>query len=208
MDQLAFYVNETLSDSDRRHVERHLDDHPAYQCQIAFYRALQSEIKRAVPERSPEVGLAATLARIEEESSRDSSGVAHNDSWFQRWFDGGFRPQHAYAVGLALLAGQLGVIGTLLNDRSSEFSETRSRPVVAAPNGPFIKVSFKGDAKEADIRFMLIGLGASIVGGPSQLGDYFLFLDVRRTDWAVQQLRQSPVVDVVTVTATLPVAKE
>lgn len=200
---LACYVNGTLSERERREIEGQLDAHPAYRQQIAFHEALKSEIRNGVPTISADLGLDRTLARIRSEPRR-----VPEPGWLARLFQAGFTPRLAYSLGFAVIALQAGAISYLAIERGDDFSETRARATAVAAVGPFIKVSFRSDAKESDIRFLLIGLGASIVGGPSQLGDYFLYLEPRRTDWAAQQLRQSGIVDSIAVIATLPAAKE
>lgn len=203
MEMLACYVNGTLSDHERREVEGQLDALPAYRKEVAFHEALQQEIRKGVPPTPPELGLDRTLALIQRESK-----PVPDPGWIARLFQAGFRPQLTYSLGLAVIVLQAGAIGYMALDRGDAYSETRARALAAAAVGPFIKVSFQPDVKESDIRFLLVGLGASIVGGPSQLGDYFLFLDPKRTDWAAQQLRRSQIVDAVTIIATLPAAKE
>lgn len=214
IDLLPWYVNGTLSSSETSELEASLDDHPAYRAHLAFYENLRAAVKNDAPEVSPDVGLNRALkliatdgtahaeTRLAQDKSREKRG------WWQRLLGDGFRPQYAYTLGALVIALQTGVIGYFVADRESAFSETRARATVPAAIGPFIKASFKPDAKEAEVRFLLVGLGASIVGGPSQLGDYYLFLDAKRTDWAAQQLRQSPIIDAITVIATLPAAKE
>ena len=198
---LACYVNGTLSARERCEVEGQLDAHPACRNELAFFEALRKEIRNGVPTISPDLGLERTLARIRSEP-RPAPG------WFGRFFQAGFTPRLAYSLGIAMIVLQAGAIGYLAIERGDEYSETRARTASAPAVGPFVKVSFRPDVKESDIRFLLIGLGASIVGGPSQLGDYFLYLEPKRTDWAAQHLRQSGIVDSVAVIATLPAAKE
>jgi anti-sigma factor RsiW len=203
MDMLACYVNGTLSARERREVEGQLDASPALRNQLAFFEALRKEIRNGVPAIAPDLGLDRTLARI-----RGEPRPAPEAGWFARILPSGFTPRLAYSLGLAVIVLQAGAIGYLAIERGDEYSETRARTPAAPAVGPFVRVSFRTEVKESDIRFLLIGLGASIVGGPSQLGDYFLYLEPKRTDWAAQQLRQSAIVDSVAVIATLPAAKE
>ena len=200
---LACYVNGTLSARERREVEGQLDAQPACRNQLVFFEALRKEIRNGVPTISPDLGLERTLARI-----RSEPRPAPEPGWFAGFFPAGFTPRLAYSLGMAVIVLQAGTIGYLAIERGEEYSETRARTPATPAVGPFVKVSFRPDVKESDIRFLLIGLGASIVGGPSQLGDYFLYLEPKRTDWAAQHLRQSGIVDSVAVIATLPAAKE
>lgn len=120
-----------------------------------------------------------------------------------------FRPSLSYAVAASIFAAQFGVF--VFYSQSQEdagYSELRTQPTIAPAVGPFIRASLKPEAKESEIRFLLVSLGATIVGGPTQLGDYFIYVPAERTDAAAQQMRQSPIVDQVNVIATLPPLKD
>jgi len=211
MEMLQWYANGSLAPDERQFVEQHLDEHPAYRQQLAFFEALRREVQRSVPPTEPDLGLAATLNKINRHSNprrEVSSEVSRAKHWLERLFSGDAHFRPAYALGVAVIATQTAIIGYLASDTGEPYSQTRAKQIVPPSIGPFVKVSFVPDAKETDIRFLMIQLGASIVGGPSQLGDYYLFLKPDRTDWAAQQLRKSPFVDSVSVIATLPAAKE
>ena len=40
--------------------------------------------------------------------------------------------------------------------------------------GPLVKVNFAPDAKESDIRLLLVSVQGTLAGGPGQLGDYYV----------------------------------
>jgi hypothetical protein len=210
LELLPWYVNGTLAAPDRAEIEGCIVSDAAYQGQIEFFRGLRLSIRHEGAELDKEIGLVRTLALIESESASHAAVRATRTSqaWWRRFLGEGGQPPLAFMVAASLVVLQTGVISYFVAERSTAFSETRSRAAVVPAIGPFVKVSFRPDATEAEVRFLLIGLGASIVGGPSQLGDYFLFLDAKRIDWVAQQLRQSPIVDAVSVIATLPASKE
>lgn len=83
------------------------------------------------------------------------------------------------ALAASVLVVQSGVIGYLsLNEASRPVDESsiyRSAGDAQASRAQ-IEVSFRTDAKEQDIRRLLVALGAEIVGGPGQLGFYQLRL--------------------------------
>ena len=87
------------------------------------------------------------------------------------------------ALAASVLVVQSGVIGYLsLNEASRPVDESsiyRSAGDTQASRAQ-IEVSFRADAKEQDIRRLLVALGAEIVGGPGQLGFYQLRLPVRQ----------------------------
>jgi hypothetical protein len=214
MDQLPWYANNTLDDETRQWVASQLDSHPAYRAQVSFYERLRAGLRAGVWTPEPTAGLDAVLARLDsrphtaqiEPERREQASVI---AFLRRALAWKPLPRLAYGIGLSVILIQAGMIG-LLATRGNDavFSEVRSRAQVAAAAGPFIKVSFRPGAAEADVRFLLVSVGASIVGGPSQLGDYYQYLESKRTDWAAQQIRISPIVESVAVIATLPPAKE
>lgn len=105
-------------------------------------------------------------------------------------------PRLAGAAALVVITVQTALLGVLHNDlrtvveREAEFRTSSTATVI----GPFIRVVFQAEAKEVDIRVLLIGIGASYVAGPSQLGDYYILVDRKYADQAVNQLRASPLV--------------
>lgn len=216
MDLLPWYANETLGDVERDWVSAHLDDHPVYRAQLRFYRRLREEIKAIAPAAEPTAGLDQVMRRIALSTLTVPAAPPRKETTGQRPFwrrllGEGWTPRMAYSLGLTVIAMQAVIISALLvtgAEQAETFSDTRSRATVAAAAGPFIKISFKSGVSETDVRFLLVSVGASIVGGPSQLGDYYLYFETKRTDWATQQLRTSPIVEDVAVIATLPPAKE
>jgi hypothetical protein len=47
-------------------------------------------------------------------------------------------------------------------------------------DGPLLRVNFKPEAREADIRLLMIEAHALIVAGPTRLGDYYLKVGTER----------------------------
>lgn len=210
---LTGYLNGSLEEKARRELQVTLESDPSTRAELDVLAFIQRAVKDSVPDVPSDIGLERTLALnrgLSARSGENSGGATHESFWVRLrglgdWIS---RPRMAYAATAVLVVTQTGVILHLLNERPPDYAETRARVSAPAPVGPFIKLSLRPEAREADIRFLLISLGASIVGGPSQLGDYYLFVEAKRTDWAAQQLRQSPIVDTASVIATLPAAKE
>ena len=219
MDLIPWYANGTLSTADREYVESELNSHPAYRGELDFYQALRRKLQADTPTIDRAAGLADAMKRIREqpalvgEIGGNSAGreLRSHSGGLIAWWRGVFcevsGSRLAYGVGAVVIAVQAAFISALLT-REEPYSDLRSSAAVASSAGPFIKVNFKPDTREADVRFLLVGVGASIVGGPTQLGDYYLYLEAKRTDWAAQQLKSSPQVENVSVIATLPAAKE
>ena len=57
--------------------------------------------------------------------------------------------------------------------------------------GPYLKVNFKADAREADIRMLLVEVNGSLAGGPGQLGDWYVRIPEARIAAATDKLKAS-----------------
>lgn len=109
----------------------------------------------------------------------------------------------AVLVALTVQAVLLGVLHGDLKTVIERESEVRASSATTAI-GPFIRVAFQTEAQEIDLRVLLIGVGASYVSGPSQLGDYYLFVDRKYTEQAMNELRTSPLVRNAELVAKVP----
>ena len=206
-----WHVNGTLSETDRRWVDAYVSDHPRAAAELEWYRSLQEKVRSDAPQVSTDVGLDRLLARVRVEKSRAASRRT------QRVIDRaleplrGFvsslflRPAYAYAAA-ALVVVQAGVIGALLVEQrhtEQEFSEYRSIATVPA-TGPTLRVTFRADARESDIRIALVDVGGTLVGGPGQLGGYLVRVPVDRINVAARTLQANTAVEAVEIVQPAP----
>lgn len=197
---LPWYVNGTLGDDERAEIDRHLVEHPDARAELAWYESLQKRMRDNAPAVPATIGLAKVMTLI------------HGDrpTWAERI--GGFfsmlgmRPGAAMAA-FALVAVQGGVIFSLMGDarraedEASELRATRATPVT---EGPLLKLNFAPDAKEADIRFLLISVQGALVGGPGQLGDYYVRVPAGREAASAERLKSNPLLQSVVLAPGLP----
>jgi hypothetical protein len=206
-----WHVNGTLSEADRKWVDGYVRDHPTASAELEWYRSLQANIKAEAPVVSPEIGLDRLLDRVHAEKSR--VGKRRTRQALHRVLDPimGFveslflRPAYAYAAA-ALVVVQTGVIGALFVEQrrtEQEYSEYRSIATVPA-TGPTLRVSFKSDARESDIRTALVDIGGTLVGGPGQLGEYVVRVPLNRIETAAAALQSNPVVEAVRIARPAP----
>jgi hypothetical protein len=227
---LPFYVNGTLEPAGRVAVEAYLQAHPKAAGELGFHQALQARLLEDVPAVSSEVGLDRVMARIRAESPKAANhakapqptladrlkawlglgGAAGAGGGMSMGSGGGggrgsavLKPALAVAVGVIAL--QFFFIAGMVGSGPNQHAMLRgaSGPVTA-PQGPFLKVNFKPDAREADIRLLLVHVHGSLAAGPGQLGDYYLALPPGALPAAEQALRGSPLVDGVAVVDGLP----
>jgi len=208
---LPFYVNETLDETDRAWVDAYLREHPKSVAELQWYRSLQDTMKRDAPAVSAEIGLDKVMARIRAERAPSRAPATRQTPSFGerlREFFSSITPQPllrpALAGALAVVVVQ-GIVIAGLATRPDEGSEIRAtRPTVVDP-GPFLKVNFKADAREADIRMLLVEIDGTLAGGPGQLGDWYVRIPEARIAAAADKVKASAIVDGVARVDALPV---
>jgi len=208
---LPFYVNGTLSNADRAWVDGYLSEHPAAAAELNWYQSLQTKLREDVPAVSSEVGLERALRRIRTEGpAPQSARRAAAPSTLERlrdWFST-IVPQPvlrpAFAGALAVVALQTAVIVQLVVDRDDESNQIRAIQGSVVDKGPYLKVNFKGDAREADIRMLLVEVHGSLAAGPGQLGDYYVRIPAQQLAAVTDRLKASGIVDDVAVVDALP----
>lgn len=197
---LPFYVNGTLQGDERDWMERQLAEHADARDELDAVRALQSRIEHSLPEVPDTIGLDRVMTRIR----GDQPG------WLDRLaallgLGGGLRPSTAFA-GLAIIAVQAGVIVSLVAGPRDEDAGAglRTPKATAVHEGPVLKVNFAPDAKEAEIRHLLVSVQGRLAGGPGQLGDYYIVVPAGREAALADAVRRSPIVQGVTLAPGLP----
>jgi hypothetical protein len=209
---LPFYVNGTLGSAEREWVDAYLREHPQAAAELDRCRTLQTRIRADVPAVSSEVGLERALGRIRREGpapqlarrAAQPTLWARLGDWFSTLVP---RPvlKPAFAVALAVVAVQGVVIVQMVAERDDESSLIRSLPPgQVAEQGPYLKVNFRSDAREADIRLLLVEAHGSLAAGPGQLGDYYVRVPAAQLQTLAAQLRASTIVDAVSIVDALP----
>lgn len=209
---LPFYVNGTLSEADRSWFETYLREHPQAGAELNWCQALQAKLRDDVPAVSSEVGLERAMRRIRSEGpAPQAARRAASPSLGERlhdWF-ASLLPQPllrpAFAGALAVIALQTVVIVQMVGEAGDDASQIRAIPGASvAEQGPYLKVNFKGEAREADIRMLLVEVHGSLAAGPGQLGDYYLRIPPQQVAAVAGKLQASGIVDAVAVVDALP----
>lgn len=197
---LPFYVNGTLQGEERDWMERELAQHADARAELDAVRALHSQVRQSLPEVPDTIGLDQVMGRIR----ADQPGVLERlAAWLG--FSGGLRPATAFA-GLAIIAVQAGVIVSLVAGGGDDDAGAglRATKATAVHEGPLLKVNFAPDAKEAQIRHLLVSVQGRLAGGPGQLGDYYIAVPAGREAALADELRRSPIVQGVSLAPGLP----
>lgn len=194
---LPWYVNGTLGDEDRAWVEHYLARHPQARAELEWHQSLRERMLETAPTVPATIGLAKTMQLIR----------GDQPTWAERinaFFAGfGMRPATALAA-FAIVAVQGGVIFNLLGDAREDAAELRSLRAVQTDEGPLLKLNFAPDAKEADIRLLLVEVGGHLVGGPGQLGDYYVRVAPGTEAQALARLQGRPIVQAASLAPGLP----
>jgi hypothetical protein len=209
---LPFYVNGTLPEGDRAWVDAYLRDHPRARAELHWARSLQTRLHEDVPAVSSEVGLERALRRIGTEGPKPQRARrAAQPTLLERigeWV-ASVVPQPvlrpAFAGAIAVVALQAVAIVHLLGEREDDASQIRAMQGSAVvEKGPYLKLNFKPDAREADIRLLLVEVNGSLAAGPGQLGDYYVRVPAAQLAAVTEKAKASGIVDGVAVVDALP----
>jgi hypothetical protein len=199
-----WYVNGTIARADRRWVDEFVLTHRAAATFLKWEAALQMRVREAAPAPAPDAGFERLRARIRAE--RAPARAVLNERLREAWLGLTRRPGFALAA-LATVTLQTGVIGALVvaqRDAAPEYALSRSlTPTASAP--ALLRVSFKSDVTEANLRMLLVEIGGTIVGGPGQLGAYLVQVPPAQFAQAAATLEASPWVMAAEVVPPAPV---
>ncbi len=172
--RLPWYVNGTLDDEARAWVDEQLARRPALQQRLQREWALQKSVGAAAQWPAPDIGLDRLMTRLQSEGEWGSGSrkrLAGLPSWAQ-WLRMIGTPPVAGALAASVLA-QAGVIAWLASHPDVDAGQAGLRSI-GVTEMRTLRVSFKPEASETQIRAALVAAGARIVGGPTQLGEYWV----------------------------------
>lgn len=192
---LPWYLNGKLPSDERGWM-----DHALQRSAWASYAlAIERELDHSVAAPDPadaDLGLATLLARVQRER-RDA--MPRRPGALERLSDWLAQPRLAMAMSVLLVA-QAAVIGwQAFAPGSQDDMAMRSTPVTEVRT---LRVTFVPGATEPQLRAALQSAGAQVVGGPTQLGEYWLASGIRslgemKTSLQASGLTSSIEVDVV-----------
>jgi hypothetical protein len=194
---LPWYANGSLGGEDRAFVESYLQQHPEARAELDWYRSLQLRVRESAPAVPATIGLARAMRLIQ----GDRPTLAERIGAFFGNF--GLRPSYAMAA-LAIMAVQGGVILNLVSGARESEDEIRALKAVRVEEGPMLKISFGPDAKEADIRMLLVQVRGELAGGPGQLGDYYVKVPAGSQAAALARVQATPIVQAASLAPGVP----
>jgi hypothetical protein len=194
---LPWYVNGSIDATDRAWVDTYLTEHPEARSELAWFGSLQSRIKEAIPEVPATIGLSRAMARIR----ADQPTLAARIGAFVASLS--MKPAMSMALAAVVLV-QGGVIVGMMKSAQEDAVEMRAMRAQTVEEGPLVKVNFAPDAKESDIRLLLVSIQGTLAGGPGQLGDYYVRVPAGKEAQAAAKLKGMPIVQAVELAPGIP----
>ncbi len=218
---LPFHVNGSLGAADAAFVRDMIARHPELQSQLQFHEALREQLRaqvdgaiegvpadvgyaRLVALRQADARAAAPLARPHPAPPAAPAPATRPTPWerLTAWLGArgapqGLRLAQGLAFGLALGTGAMVAL-------QLPVAEAPAMRGVAAAGVALLRVSFLPDARESELRLLLIEARATIVAGPTRLGDYYLRVPAGQLDAARTRLQRSALVAGVDAVADVP----
>lgn len=195
---LPWYVNGSISAEDRAFVDRYLAENPDAAAELEWHRSLVTRIQETAPAVPATLGLAKALTLIRGDQP---TLVERVSGFFSSVL--GMRPALALA-GVAIFAVQGGVILSLMNEARDDATELRSLRATVTEDRPVLKLNFAPDAKEAEIRHLLVSVQGRLAAGPGQLGDYYVIVPSGREAAIAEELKSNKIIQAVAVEPGLP----
>ncbi len=202
---IAWYANGTLTGTGRERVEAALrTDHEAaemFSWETAVRSAVREDPALAV---TADHGLARVLQRIRAEAKPVSS----RRNWYGRFGDllARFTGPTALALACGVVAVQFAVIVQIWPGKGAteDYSNERSVPGRSLKFDSFLRISFRPDTREDNLRSLLREAHAEVVAGPSQIGDYYIVVAKADAQAALGILQASTIVESVEIANELP----
>lgn len=181
-DQLTWYVNGTLGEAETEIVEKHLASCAHCRTELAWLREVRQQTQSNVPDFLPDSGLQQLMEKIRAEQRTAKQAPRLWPRFELNWWS----PAMGFAAILIVL--QAVVIGGLLT-RGDETHHTLSGRA-ASVEGTLLQITFRPDAREADLRAVLSSVQAEIVSGPGALGVYTIEVPSENSRSALAQLQR------------------
>jgi hypothetical protein len=194
---LPWYANGSLGAEDRAWVDAYLEQNPEARSELDWYRSLQLRVRENHPVVPATIGLARAMQLIK----GDRPTLAERVSAF--FGSMAMRPSYAMAA-LALVVVQSGAILSLLGSAREDAQEIRALHAVRVEEAPMLKINFAPDAKEAEIRLLVVQVQGELAGGPGQLGDYYLRVPAGSEAAALARIQSAEIVQAASLAPGVP----
>lgn len=201
-----------LEPAEREWLDRYLLEHPDRRADLEWDAAFSAKLGDKVNQMPQRPGWERTARALQAEMPAtrvaapavlQGPGVLDRlAQWLAATFGLGINLQ---AIAAALVLVQAGAIGILAwQHGDTRDSLVRSGAQDPTPRGPLLRVTFRADLREADLRGALASVGGEIVGGPGQIGVYLVRVKDGELPQAAQRLRASGTTELVEIVGARP----
>lgn len=199
---VAQFAAKSLNASGNAWMQVYIKANPHVAEEVKWHVGMAQQLHARFDEVPATIGLAKAMVQVQMLPKRQAS-VQPQPGMLQRvgqWFFAGtpkFSPAFAMLLVCALVPSLV-----LMQQPGLQHAETRSikRGLF---DGPLLRVNFKGEVRESDIRYLLLEQGGLVVG-PTRLGDWFVRVAPTRVEDVRAALGKSQFVSSVEVVQTLP----
>ena len=197
---LPFHANGTLEGADRAAVEAALETDAELRADLAALQAIRQTMQTEEVASPGDFGLARLMRDVEAETPVTAPPAAANDNVVPvtrlRLWQTAAAVILAVGLGVNLLPGPGDAPETGRSIATDEAPTTEEGFSLASGDAPDFTIAFAPDAREAEIRALLLQAGVEITQGPSALGLYGLsLLDSGSDETARPILANSGIVD-------------
>jgi hypothetical protein len=199
---VAQFAAQSLDTKDRAWMEAYIQANPHAAQEVKWHVGMVQQLHAKFEDVPANIGLAKAMAQVQMLPKRQAAAQASTTPLqrLMQWFFAGtprFSPAFAMLLVCALVPSLV-----LMQQPGVEHAQTRSikRGLF---DGPLLRVNFKGEVRESDIRYLLLEQGGLVVG-PTRLGDWFVRVAPTRVEDVRAALGKSAYVASVEVVQTLP----
>jgi hypothetical protein len=151
---------------------------------------------RAEAQPAATAGKQAATAATGARKAKTAAAPSRILEWFQ-W-------SPALALACGIVAVQFGIIAHMATSRGEEGEYVGVRGMKGRTQDAFVRVTFKPESTEIDLRALLREVNAEIVSGPSQLGDYYLVVRAAGVQSVLTTLQANSNVESAEIVRELP----
>jgi hypothetical protein len=189
---LPSHVRGSLQAEDAAWMQAYLQRYPAAHAQVRFDTLIARQLAEDAHAVPATIGLDRLLQKVR--SERKARAFPGLD--LARLGDFFSAPRVAWAM-TAVVALQFGLLSAMwLRERDTASAPYRS--IGGAPV-PVLKIQFRESTTEREIRNLLIAAGASIAGGPNQLGEYEVLPAAGTLPELSARISDSPIIESISV---------
>lgn len=194
-EMIPLYLNGQLSDEEQKAVAQGLKDHPELAAEVAEYEAIQAsypDLEAETPFPRQDILFGRIMDKIDSEEATPVGDQAAarevKSGWREKLADFFYTTFRSPKVAWSVVVFQIVLLVALLAGMPQRGTfQTLTAPDHLPDGRITLNVVFDGNAREKDIRAVMLEAGATIVDGPSAEGRYIVAIGADRSPEAVAE---------------------